>query len=85
MADSNIIVSADQHITNLGLKNSSAKLFPKNTVLIAMYGQGKTRGKAAMLGIEAATNQACAAILPREGINPNYVFLNLSRHGRAYV
>ena len=77
MVDSNIIVNADQFITTLGLQNSSAKLFPKNTVLIAMYGQGKTRGKAAILGIEAATNQACAAILPKEGIDPNYVFLNL--------
>jgi type I restriction enzyme, S subunit len=42
-----------------------------------MYGQGKTRGKAALLGIEAATNQACAAILPKDGIDPAYVFLNL--------
>jgi type I restriction enzyme S subunit len=43
-----------------------------------MYGQGKTRGKVAMLGIEAATNQACAAILPRDGIDPSFVFLNLA-------
>lgn len=86
MVDSNIVVNADQFITTLGLKNSSAKLFPKNTVLIAMYGQGKTRGKAAMLGIEAATNQACAAILPKEGIDPNYVFLNLvSRYDELRV
>jgi len=77
LVDSNIILGADEFITTAGLKNSSAKLFPKNTVLIAMYGQGKTRGKAALLGIEASTNQACAAILPNENIDPAYVFLNL--------
>jgi type I restriction enzyme S subunit len=42
-----------------------------------MYGQGKTRGQVALLDIKAATNQACAAILPRKGIDPRFVFLNL--------
>ena len=73
----NVITEADELITNAGLNNSSAKVFPKKTILIAMYGQGKTRGQVAMLGIEAATNQACAAILPREEIDPRFVFLNL--------
>lgn len=75
--NSNVISEVEEFITEIGLKSSSAKIFPKNTILIAMYGQGKTRGKAALLGIEAATNQACAAILPREGIIPAYVFQNL--------
>jgi type I restriction enzyme S subunit len=78
LVDFNIIASADEFISSDGLKYSSAKIFPKNTVLIAMYGQGKTRGKVALLGIEAATNQACAAILPRKDIDPVYVFLNLA-------
>lgn len=73
----NIITEADEFITDAGLRNSSAKLFPEQTTLIAMYGQGKTRGQVAMLGIKAATNQACAAILPRKDIDPRYVFLNL--------
>jgi type I restriction enzyme S subunit len=60
------------------LKNSSAKLFPKGTVLLAMYGQGKTRGQVSLLGIEAATNQACAAILPQNGIDPYFVFAYLA-------
>lgn len=77
LVNSNVILNADEFITSEGLKGSSAKLFPKGTVLVAMYGQGKTRGKAALLGIEAATNQACAAILPRDDIDPAYVFLNL--------
>lgn len=73
----NIITAADEYISDLGLRNSSAKVFPKQTVLMAMYGQGKTRGQVAMLGIEAATNQACAAILPRDDIDARFVFLNL--------
>lgn len=73
----NIITKADEFITDAGLSNSSAKLFPEKTILVAMYGQGKTRGQVAMLGIKAATNQACAAILPRKDIDPRFVFLNL--------
>jgi type I restriction enzyme S subunit len=73
----NIIREANEFITDAGLRNSSAKLFPEKTILVAMYGQGKTRGQVAMLGIEAATNQACAAILPRKDIDPRFVFLNL--------
>jgi len=56
------ITQGDEFITALGLANSSAKKYPKNTLLMAMYGQGKTRGKIAILGIEATINQACAAI-----------------------
>lgn len=76
--DFRVISSAEEFITLEGLKNSSAKLLPKGTVLMAMYGQGKTRGQVALLGIKAATNQACAAILPRKGIDPYFVFLNLA-------
>ena len=77
LVDFSIINHAEEFISEEGLENSSAKLFPKNTVLIALYGQGKTRGKVALLGIEAATNQACAAILPGEGIKPAFTFLSL--------
>jgi type I restriction enzyme S subunit len=73
----NIITEADEFISGEGLRNSSAKVFPEKTILMAMYGQGKTRGQVAMLGIKAATNQACAAILPRSEIDPHFVFLNL--------
>lgn len=69
-----IIRAAKQHITPAGLASSSAKLFPAGTVLVAMYGQGKTRGQAAILGIEAATNQACAAILPGPDLTPEFLF-----------
>ncbi|MDH0344455.1 restriction endonuclease subunit S [Chromobacterium haemolyticum] len=73
-----VITSAEEFLTTDGLTNSSAKLFPKGTVLMAMYGQGKTRGQVALLGIKAATNQACAAILPHKDIDPYFVFLNLA-------
>lgn len=82
LVDFNIIHASDEFITEAGLEHSSAKLFPKNTVLVALYGQGKTRGKVAMLGIEATTNQACAAILPRKDIDPAFIFLSLcGRYG----
>jgi type I restriction enzyme, S subunit len=77
IVDYNVIESTKEFISQAGLANSSARLFPKQTVLMALYGEGKTRGKVAILGIEAATNQACAAILPNEDINPSFVFLNL--------
>lgn len=77
LVDFGVITTAEEFLTAEGLKNSSAKLFPKGTVLMAMYGQGKTRGQVALLGIRAATNQACAAILPRKDIDSYFVFLNL--------
>ncbi|PYE31137.1 restriction endonuclease S subunit [Idiomarina fontislapidosi] len=69
-----VITSTEQKITEDGLKNSSAKLFPKDTVLIAMYGQGKTRGQVAKLGIEASTNQACAALQVNDGFEVDYYY-----------
>lgn len=70
----NTITDTTQMITAAGLKNSSAKLFPPGTLLMAMYGQGKTRGQVAKLGIEAATNQACAAINFHAGHDTDYFF-----------
>ncbi|MEN4051098.1 restriction endonuclease subunit S [Serratia marcescens] len=68
------IIDTAEKITVDGLTNSSAKLFPKDTILMAMYGQGKTRGQVAKLGIEATTNQACAAILLKEGYDIDYYY-----------
>ena len=74
----NVIKSAEQFITESGLNNSAAKVFDPNTVLMAMYGQGKTRGKVAILGFKASTNQACAAIQPKDGHDPQFIFHVLS-------
>lgn len=63
-------------ITELGLKNSSAKIFPSYTVIFAMY--GNTIGKMGVLAKEAAMNQACCAITPKTKIyNWEYIFYSL--------
>lgn len=59
------ITSASEYITEAGVKNSSAKFFPKGSVVIAMY--GATIGKTSILGIDATTNQACAVGTPIQG------------------
>ena len=56
------IFDAEEYITEQGLQSSAAKLLPSGTLLMAMYGQGQTRGKVSKLMIEATTNQACAAL-----------------------
>jgi type I restriction enzyme S subunit len=68
------IYDSREKITAEGLKHSSAKLFHPDTILMAMYGQGNTRGDVAKLEIEAATNQACAAIIPHDGFDADFIF-----------
>ena len=77
LVDFNVIQSAEEFITQDGLDNSSAKLFPKDTILMAMYGQGITRGKVAILGIDATTNQACCAIKLKKDFDTQFIFQNL--------
>ena len=72
-----VIYDTDECITELGFNNSSVNLLPKNTLLIAMYGQGKTRGMTGKLGIEATTNQACAALLPTDKNNQDFIWIQL--------
>jgi type I restriction enzyme S subunit len=68
------IARAEEHITQAGVENSSATLFPPGTVLIALYGQGQTRGRTGRLLISAATNQACCAVLPEpEKFEPRFI------------
>ena len=56
------IFGTDEKITEEGLRGSSAKLFPENTVVIAMY--GATIGQLGLLAESSTTNQACCALLP---------------------
>ena len=58
----NYIATTKETITLKGVDESSAKINPKGSVLVAMIGQGKTRGQTAILNIDAATNQNVAAI-----------------------
>lgn len=74
-----VVTETEEKITPAGLKNSAAKLLPKGTLLIAMYGQGITRAKVAMLGIDAATNQACAGIIPKtDDVLPTFLYYYLT-------
>ena len=71
----NIISESRERITQKGLDNCSSKLFPSGTVLIAMIGEGKTRGQSAILNIDAAINQNIAAIQISHGrVNPEYLW-----------
>ncbi len=70
----NTIYETEELITEKGSAKSNASIYPKNSILIAMYGQGKTRGKVAKLGIDASTNQACAILLPSKNYNTDYLF-----------
>lgn len=54
---------ADEFITELAIRETNAKVFQPGTLLVAMYGEGQTRGRISELQIAAATNQACAALL----------------------
>lgn len=61
--NSRLITGAAEYITERAIKETNAKVFPPGTLLVAMYGEGQTRGRVAELGISAATNQAVAALL----------------------
>ena len=53
------VYGTDEHITELGLENSSAKLIPANSLIVAMYGDGDTAGNVAINKVPLTTNQAC--------------------------
>ncbi len=69
--NSSYIVEAKKFITKAGLENSSAKLFPRGTILMAMY--GATAGQVSIMNIEAATNQAICAIMPIDSTTRFYL------------
>ncbi len=68
LIDGSIIYSAVEYITDEGVKGSAAKWIESGTLLMAMYGQGKTRGK-----VRATINQACAAITVKNTIYPEFL------------
>lgn len=77
------IYHAKELISDEGLKNSSAKLFPINSVLVAMY--GATAGQVGILKFEATTNQAVCAIYPNEKVIPDYLYWILKQQTQAFV
>jgi type I restriction enzyme, S subunit len=79
-----LIQRTEETITELGLKNSSAKIFPSGSIAIAMY--GATIGKTSILGIDAATNQACAVGLSDEELTTKeYVFHYLCSQKNFFI
>jgi len=73
--DQGLIYESEEMITEKGLKNSSAKIFPVNTVLVAMY--GATAGKVGLLKFESTTNQAVCGILPNDKFIPEFLYMYL--------
>lgn len=72
-----VITDAEEYISELGLKESSAKVYSQNTVLMAMYGDGKTKGQVGFLRIEAATNQACCSMQCADTYDACFLFYYL--------
>lgn len=69
------VTATEEAISKTALAECSLTLLPPKTILIAMYGQGKTRGQSAILEIPATTNQACFAVLPNATWDPDFLFL----------
>ena len=77
------IRKACHFISEHGLQNSSAKLFPIGTVLIAMY--GATAGEVGILGIQACTNQAVCGLLPNDSWISKYLYYAMLYHKRSLI
>src|SRR5690606_3455444 len=75
----NRIDHAEVHISELARQKYNLKLYPVGTVLMGMYGQGKTRGQVAILDIPATTTQNAAAIVPNEELLSEYLWFWLRR------
>lgn len=73
------ITETENYISEKGLNNSSAKIIPENSVIMAMYGQGDTAGRVAINKIPLTTNQACCnLIINKEKADYNFVYYKLS-------
>jgi len=82
-----IISDTEEHISKKALEESNAKIYPTGTLLIAMYGLEAvgTRGRCAILGVNAATNQAIAAIQPKKQILPRFLYYYYQQMGNLIM
>ena len=80
---SEYLFEVEDFITEKGLENSSAKMYEKDTVLIAMY--GATIGATSILKMSACTNQACAAFKKNEKVIPEYLYYFLKSKKEKFV
>lgn len=78
----NIIIQTEEYISNDGLKNSSAKLLPKDTVLMSMY--GVNAGDIGILKTEATTNQACCGMICKNPMQAAYLYYHLL-HNQKFI
>lgn len=77
------VYDTEEKITEDAVLHSSAKLFPKNTIAIAMY--GATIGKVGILGMEATTNQACACAVSSAALDYKYLFYYALSQKDAFI
>lgn len=77
-----LILQSEEHISESALSASSAKIFPRGSVAIAMY--GATIGKTSILGVDAATNQACAVGFP-EATSADFLYYFLLSQEKAFI
>ncbi len=78
-----IVTEISEYVTNLALEETSLKINPIGSVLIAMY--GATIGKVGILGIEATTNQACCTCVPFQNIYNKYLFFLLMSYRNNFI
>jgi type I restriction enzyme, S subunit len=68
------IAETEEHLSEDGAKQTTCRILPIGTLLVAMYGAGVTRGRVALLGVEASTNQAVASFNGHEGIANEFIY-----------
>lgn len=68
------IWATEENLTEAGFKAIRGKLHPIDSIIVAMYGQGQTRGRSALLKVEATCNQACGVIYPSPDFLPTFMF-----------
>ncbi len=70
------LIDSEKHISQSAIDNSAAKVFPKGSVLMAIYA-APTVGRLGILSCKAAFNQAAVALIPKTGIGSGYIYLTL--------
>lgn len=71
------IYATEKHITQEGYDNASTKLIPSHTVVMALAGQGKTRGTVGVAEIPLCTNQSICSIITNDGVNVDFLYYQL--------
>lgn len=75
-----VIVETEEHLSEDGANQTTCGVLPVGTLLIAMYGAGVTRGRVALLGIPASTNQAVSAFNGRDGVENEFIYYWFERN-----